>query len=61
MLKEQGYDEFLAEKIRLGEEAFTAKQFVTAEESLREIQQLVLRAERELAEQHDLPVSVVYG
>lgn len=57
--KEAGYDEFLAEQIRLGEADFQAQRYVSAEQSLQEIQQLVLKAERELAEQP--AVDMVYG
>lgn len=61
MFKEAGYDEFLAEQIRLGEADFHAKRFVTSEQSLREIQQLILNAERELTTQQDLPLDAAYG
>lgn len=61
MFKEKGYDEFLAEKIRQGEEDLKNGRVVSKEQSLARLQQVVLNAERDLAQQaneYDLSGSV---
>ncbi|MBF0786105.1 hypothetical protein IR120_11650 [Muribacter muris] len=51
MLKEKGYDEFLAEKIRKGREDIQAGRYLTAEQSRQRIEALLVRKEKELAQQ----------
>ncbi|HHW7568239.1 TPA: hypothetical protein ACU21S_001563 [Mannheimia haemolytica] len=41
LLKEQGYDEFLAEKIRRGQEDVKAGRFFTAEQSRARTQEVI--------------------
>ena len=48
MFKEEGYEEFLAEKIRRGEEDVKAGRVVTLEESKAEIRLLIESKAREL-------------
>ncbi|MFZ7229803.1 hypothetical protein ACLSZN_07495 [Avibacterium avium] len=50
MLKEKGYDEFLAEKIRRGDEDFKAGRVLTLEESRRQTLALLERKAREFEE-----------
>ena len=47
MFKEEGYEEFLAEKIRRGEEDVKAGRVVTLEESKAEIRLLIESKARE--------------
>lgn len=61
MLKEKGYDEFLAEKIRLGKEDIAAGRVVTLEEAKKQWQQTIERKAAELAEWEEMQQEVVYG
>lgn len=61
MFKEKGYDEFLADKICQGEEDLNNGRVVSKAQSLARLQQVVLNAERDLAQQaneYDLSGSV---
>jgi hypothetical protein len=48
MLKEKGYDEFLAEKIQKGLDDFANGRYLTAEQSRQRIEELLVRKEQEL-------------
>ncbi|WP_179108067.1 hypothetical protein [Rodentibacter ratti] len=50
MFKEKGYDEFLAEKIRLSEEDIKEGRVLTLEESKRQTLKLLERKAQEFAE-----------
>ncbi|MEE6032832.1 hypothetical protein ACLSZY_05700 [Avibacterium volantium] len=49
MFKEKGYDEFLAEKIRRGDEDFKAGNVISLAESKEDIRQLIEQKSKELA------------
>lgn len=59
MFKEKGYDEFLAEKIRLGSEDMQSGNGLSLDESKARTKQLIERKARELAnfEQEN----IIYG
>lgn len=48
LLKEQGYDEFLAEKIRCGQEDVKAGRVFTAEQSRARTQEIIRKKAQEL-------------
>lgn len=50
LLKEQGYDEFLAEKIRRGQADAEAGRVLTAEQSKARTQEIIRRKAQELDE-----------
>lgn len=52
LLKEKGYDEFLAQKIEKGLEDFEQGRFLTAEQSRTQVEQLLVRKEQELQNMH---------
>ncbi len=49
MFKEKGYDEFLAEKIRRGDEDFKAGNVISLAESKEDIRKLIEQKSKELA------------
>ncbi|UXN34709.1 hypothetical protein N8E86_00280 [Avibacterium paragallinarum] len=49
MFKEKGYDEFLAEKIRRGDEDFKSGNVISLAESKEDIRQLIEQKSKELA------------
>lgn len=59
MFKEKGYDEFLAEKIRLGLEDIEAGRYISLEESKALTKQLIERKAKELASFEE--ENLVYG
>lgn len=63
MFKEAGYDEFLAEKIRLGEEALKAGRVVSKEEMNAKVEKLFtkLAQEQRLREDEECRGVAVYG
>ena len=61
MFKEKGYDEFLAEKIRLGKEDIAAGRVVTLEDAKKQWQQTIERKAAELAEWEEMQQEVIYG
>lgn len=62
MLKEKGYDEFLAEKIRKGREDIQAGRVVTREELNRRMKILFAQLEQEQHQQdQELNNGAVYG
>lgn len=48
LLKEKGYDEFLAQKVKKGLDDFSIGNFLTAEQSRMRVEQLLSRKEQEL-------------
>lgn len=48
LLKEKGYDEFLAQKVKKGLDDFSIGNFLTAEQSGMRVEQLLSRKEQEL-------------
>lgn len=48
LFKEKGYDEFLAQKVEKGLSDFENGRFFTAEQSRMQIEQLLVRKEKEL-------------
>lgn len=48
LLKEKGYDEFLEEKIRRGNEDFQHGRYYTSEQSRQRVEALLRRKEKEL-------------
>ena len=62
MFKEEGYDEFLAQKIQEGKAALARGEIVSREQALIEIRQAILRKEQELVRQEQLSQSgLIYG
>lgn len=61
MLKEKGYDEFLAEKIRRGKEDIAAGRVFTLEQANAKWQQTIASKAAELAELEEMQHEVVYG
>lgn len=59
MFKEKGYDEFLAEQIRLGMEDVKAGRGISLEESKAKTKQVIERKAQELA--HFQQENVIYG
>lgn len=58
MLKENGYDEFLAQKIEQGVRDFEQGRYVSADEARQRIEQMLMRKEQELQEEMS---GAVYG
>lgn len=58
LLKEQGYDEFLAEKIRRGQENVKVGRTITLNELDRSIEQLL---ERKAVELDEAEQGLIYG
>lgn len=62
MFKEEGYDAFLAERIKAGQEALARGEIVSREQALIEIRQAILEAEKELdAQELSQMNGIVYG
>ncbi|QIM63264.1 hypothetical protein A1D29_08225 [Pasteurellaceae bacterium Orientalotternb1] len=61
LLKEKGYDEFLAEKIRIAREQFANGQYVTKEELNVRMKALFAELEKEQQQEQMLHNRVIYG
>ncbi|MGY4675314.1 hypothetical protein ACWIVU_07230 [Ursidibacter arcticus] len=51
LMKQKGYDEFLADKVAKGLQDYKQGRFHTAEQAKQRIEQTLIRKERELQEQ----------
>lgn len=62
MFKEEGYDEFLAQKIQEGKADIDNGKLVSREQALIEIRQAILNAEQRLASREKMSLNgTIYG